>query len=157
MKEQNKYDQMPSSLLDRLQRVLPLADKVADEIAGEETEILDKIIPRMFEVMQKIAKFLCNYVKRGRFSKRSHFLIPQMLMIAERTGDALVYSKDNETFEEMDGELANVIEDFLRAVDVEALRLAKRSGKHSLPQYSVGPFSVALCRASRARASTQPA
>jgi len=50
-------------------------------------------------------------------------------MIAERTGDALVYSKDKEMMEEIDGELANVIEDFLRAVDVEALRLAKRIGK----------------------------
>jgi hypothetical protein len=71
MKEQNKYDQMPSNLLDRLQRVLPLADKVADEIVSEETDILDKIMPRMFEVMQKIAKFLCDYVKHGRFSRRS--------------------------------------------------------------------------------------
>ena len=34
-----------------------------------------------------------------------------------------------ETIEEMDGELANVIEDFTRAVDVEALRFAKKSGK----------------------------
>jgi len=73
MKEQNRYDQLPSSLLDRLRRVLPLADKVADEIVSEETEILDKIMPRMFEVMQKIAKFLCNYVKRGRFSRLSLF------------------------------------------------------------------------------------
>jgi hypothetical protein len=75
MKEQNKYDQMPSVLLDRLQRVFPLADKVADEIVSEETEILDKIMPRMFKVMQKIAEFLCNYVKRGRFSRRSLFWI----------------------------------------------------------------------------------
>ncbi len=78
-------------------------------------------------------------------------------MIAERTGDALIYSKDKEVIEEMDGELAKVIEDFMRAVDVEALRLAKRSGKHSLSQYSVSPFSVASCRTSRARASTQAA
>jgi hypothetical protein len=152
MKEQNKYDQMPSSLLDRLQRVLPLADKVADEIVSEETEILDKIMPRMFGVMQKIAEFLCNYVKRGRFSRRPLSWIPQMLMTAERTGDALVYSKDKEMMEEMDGELANVTEDFLRAVDVEALRLAKRIGKHTWSQYRVSPFSVALCRA---RAPTQ--
>ena len=68
-------------------------------------------------------------------------------MIAERTRDALVYSKDKEMLEEMDRELANVIEDFLRAVDVETLRIAKRSGKHSLSQYDAGPFSVALCRA----------
>ena len=63
-------------------------------------------------------------------------------MIAERAGDALIHSKDKEMLEEMDRELANVIEDFLRAVDVETLRLTKRNGKHSLSQYSVGPFSV---------------
>ena len=154
IQEQNKCDQMPSSLLDHLQRILPLADKVADEIVSEETEILDKIMPRMFDAMQKIAKFLCNYVKRGRFSRWSPFWILQMLMIAGRAGDALIYSEDKEMLEEMDRELASVIEDFLRGVDVETLRLAKRGGKHSLSQYSVGPFSVALCRA---RASTQPA
>jgi len=147
MKEQNKYDQMPSSLLDRLQRILPLADKVADEIVSEETEILDKILPRMFEGMQKIANFLCDYVKRGRFSRPSLFRIPQLLMIAERTGNALIYSKDKEMMEELDGELANVIEDFMRAVNVEALRHAKRFGKYTLSQYRVSPFSVALCRA----------
>ena len=37
-----------------------------------------------------------------------------------------------ETIEELNGELVKVIEDFDRAVDVEALRLAKRSSKHSL-------------------------
>jgi len=57
-----------------------------------------------------------------------------MLMIAERTGDALFRSKDKEVMEEMAEKLANVIEDFLRAVDVETLRLAKRNGKQSLSQ-----------------------
>ena len=154
MKEQNNYDQMPLSLLDRLQRVLPLADKVGDEIVSEGTEILFKIVPRMFEAMQNIAKFLCDYVKRGRFSRQSLLWIPQMLMIAERAGDALIYSKDKEMLEEMDRELANVIEDFLRAVDVEALCLVNITGKHPLSQYRAGPFSVAL---HRAKASTQAA
>ena len=77
-----------------------------------------------------------------------------MLMIVERAGDALIYSKDKETLEEMDRELANVIEDFLRAVDVEALCLARMTGEHSSSQYSAGPFSVALCRA---KASPQAA
>jgi hypothetical protein len=70
-----------------------------------------------------------------------------MLMIAERTGDVLIYSKDKEMIEEMGGELANVIEDFLRAVDFDALRITKRNGKHSWSQYHVSPFSVALYRA----------
>jgi hypothetical protein len=44
------------------------------------------------------------------------------------------------TIEEMDWDLNKVIEDFGRAVDVEALRLAKKSGKHSLSQYDNGLF-----------------
>ena len=63
LKEQNKYDQMPSALLDRLQRILPLGRKVADDIVCEETEILEKVIQRMFGVMHKVADFSCNYVK----------------------------------------------------------------------------------------------
>ena len=76
LKEQNKYEQVPLSLLDRLQRILPLADKVADKIVSEEAEILDELMPRMFEVMQKVAKFSCDYIKHGRFSRRSSFLHP---------------------------------------------------------------------------------
>ena len=76
-----------------------------------------------------------------------------MLMIAERAGDALIHSKDKEVIEEMDEELSKVIEDFLRAVDVEALRLAKRNGKYLSSLYSMRTSLVALCRA---RVSTQP-
>jgi len=66
LKEQNKYDQLPSALLDRMQRILPLADKVAEVFICEEPELLEKITPRMFEVMHKVAKFSCDYVKHGR-------------------------------------------------------------------------------------------
>ena len=52
-----------------------------------------------------------------------------MLTITERAGDALLSSKDKDMMNEMDEELANVIEDFTRAVDVEDLRLTKRIGK----------------------------
>ena len=59
---------MPSILLDRLQRILPLGKKVADDVVCEETEILEKVIRRMFEVMRKVAEFSCNYVKGSRRS-----------------------------------------------------------------------------------------
>jgi hypothetical protein len=75
LKEQNKYDQVPSGLFNRLQRIVPLADKVAEEIVCEETDILEKTIPRMFGVMQQVAEFSCDYVKRGRFGEPSSFLI----------------------------------------------------------------------------------
>ena len=44
-----------------------MAKKVA-EIVSEETEILKELIPRMFDVMHRVAKLSCDYVKRGRSS-----------------------------------------------------------------------------------------
>ena len=58
---------MPSGLCDRVQRIMPLVKKVADKIVSEETEILKELIPRMFEVMHRVAKLSCDYVKRGRW------------------------------------------------------------------------------------------
>jgi hypothetical protein len=47
---------------------LPFANKVADEIICDETDLLEEVIPRMFEVMYRVAKFSCGYVKRGKWS-----------------------------------------------------------------------------------------
>jgi hypothetical protein len=74
LKEQKKYDQVPLGLLNLLQRIVLLADKVADEIICKETDNLEKAIPRMFEVMQRVAEFSCDYVKCGRFGRKSPFL-----------------------------------------------------------------------------------
>ena len=96
--------------------------KVADEIVSEEAEVLDKLMPRMFEVMQKKSRNShATMLKRGHSVGGPPFWILQILMMTLRAGDALIHSKDKEMIEEMDGELAKVIEDFLRAVDVEAL------------------------------------
>jgi len=60
----------------------------------------------------------------------SHLIcIVKLLMIAERTLGGLVHP---EKIEEMDEELTKVIEDFDRAVNVEALRLAKETSKQIL-------------------------
>jgi len=66
-------------------------------------------------------------------------------MIAARTVGGPAYLGG---IEEMERELTKVIGDFDRAVDVEALRLAKKSGKRSLSQ-SAGDrsFSVVSHRA----------
>ena len=62
------------------------------------------------------------------------FWIWQVLMIAVRAVGGLVYP---EVIEEMDRELAKVIEDFDRAVNVEALRLAKETGKPRCPNLNM--------------------
>ena len=46
--------------------------------------------------------------------------------------DGLISSKDKEMMEKMDEDLKKVVEDFDRAVNVEALRLVKETGRHSL-------------------------
>ena len=111
---------MPSGLCDRVQRILPLAKKVADEIA-EDTEILKELIPRMFEVMHGVAKLSCDYVKRGRSWSR--------------TIGGPVYP---EMMEEIDRELIKVIDDFDRAMTFEALRLANETSKLSFYQCVYG-------------------
>ena len=60
---------MPSEFLDRLQSILRLGEKVANDVVCEETEILEKAIQRMYEVMRKIAESSRNYVKG---TKRSY-------------------------------------------------------------------------------------
>ena len=71
MQEKNRYDQIPSGIFNRLQRILPFAEKVADEIVCDETDILEEIIPRMFKVMRQVAEFSCDYVRRGRLGRQS--------------------------------------------------------------------------------------
>jgi len=51
-----------------------------------------------------------------------------------------------EAIEEMEIELAKVIEDFDRAVNIEALRLAKETGKHALSHSGESAFSLVSCR-----------
>ena len=79
---------MPMGILDRLQRILLFADKVADEIVGEETDVLEKTIPRMFKVMETVSRFSCDYVKRGRFGKQSPVLFWDRQVLITRRENA---------------------------------------------------------------------
>jgi hypothetical protein len=75
-------------------------------------------------------------------------------MVAVRTVGGLVHPQK---IEEMERELTEVIEDFDRAMNVEALRLAKKideDSKHSLSQYGDSSFSVVSCRRAGAFAYT---
>ena len=66
MNVQNEYDQIPSVLLDRLKRILHFADKIVeDKIVCEESDLLEGIIPRMYEVMHRVAKVSYDYVTHG--------------------------------------------------------------------------------------------
>ena len=75
----------------------------------------------------------------------NHLLwIWQVLTIAERAVVGLVRP---EAIDELDGELTKVIEDFDRAVNVEALRLVKETGTYALSLSGNSSCSVVPCRA----------
>ena len=119
---------MPSGLCDRVQRILPLVKQVADEIVSDETKVLKELIPRMFEVMYRVAKLSCDYVKRGGWSSAC---IRYVLMITARPIGGPTYQ---EMIGEIDRELTEMIDDFDRAVGVEALRIANETSKLSFSQ-----------------------
>ena len=102
-----------------------MAEKVSEKIVSSETEILKELIPRMFEVMYRVAQLSCDYIKRGRWSSHR---FDNLLMTAARTIGGPAYP---EMIGEMERELNKVIEDFDRAVNVEALHLVNEISKLS--------------------------
>ena len=71
------------------------------------------------------------------------FWVWRALTIVARVVVGLVRPK---TIDELDGELTKVIDDFDRAVNVEALRLAKEAGTYSLSPSDDRSCSVVPCR-----------
>ena len=110
---------MPSVLCNRVQRILPLVNQVADGIISEETKILKDLIPRMFEAMYRVAKLSCEYVKCGMDR-------PLGLTSAD---DRCENGRSLGMIEEMERELTEVIEGFDRAMSLEAIRLANETSK----------------------------
>jgi len=65
-------------------------------------------------------------------------------MIVARTAGGSAYQ---DTIKEIESELTRVVDDFDRAVDVEALRRTKETGEHSFSPILDGSFSTVPCRA----------
>ncbi|PVF92507.1 WD40 repeat-like protein [Serendipita vermifera] len=110
LKKQQQYDEMVSDLSDEIGRVLPLADKVLDDVVREDTKQLSKIIRRMYSLTVDTAEFLCVYVQQSTYV---------------RAAKSFVSSKDQEKISEFKSEFTKSIQDFNQAVNVEALRSIK--------------------------------
>ena len=144
LKQQNEYDQVLSGLLDQLERILRFADVVADKIVAdkivcEEMDILEDLIPRMYEVMHKVVEFSCDYNKHGRSS-------PPPLVPIIAAGMAAT-SAHQKTIKAIESGLMRVAKDFDRAVNVETLRQTKETGEHSFYPSLDRSFSAVPCRA----------
>jgi len=90
-------------------------------------DLLEDVIPRMYGVMHRVATVSCDYVKYGWSSP---------------DGRTVGRSAFWETIEEVNRELTRVVEDFDRAVNVEALRRTKETGKRSFSHSLDRSFST---------------
>ncbi|PVF92449.1 WD40 repeat-like protein [Serendipita vermifera] len=107
LKKQQQYDEIVSDLTDEIGRVLPLADKVLDDVVREDTEQLSKVIKRMHSLTVNTAEFLCVYVQQSSYV---------------RAAKSFISSKDQEKIGGFKNEFSKLIQDFNQAVNVEALR-----------------------------------
>ena len=63
-----------------------------------------------------------------------------MLIVAERTAAGVISSNVKDMITKLNEDLTKIVEDFMRAVDVEALYLAKKTGTHPLSR----PIDIVL-------------
>ena len=113
---------MPSGLIDRLQHISSFTNKGASRIICEDMKLLE-MMPRMFKVMERVAKYSCTHVKHGRWSCSR--LGKAMIVTRAAGGRFYVYQ---ETVKDINKALTKIIKYFSRAVDVEALHFTNESG-----------------------------
>jgi hypothetical protein len=130
LKKQKEYDDTVSSLADRLDRVLPFAEQVLDDSVHDDTEILKRIIERMYTLTMDVAEFTCSYVQKSRLSKcfPRHYTSKPNQKVEKKTKSS-GYPEDEDRINELKDRLGRLVEDFDRAVGVEALNTARRNGK----------------------------
>ena len=65
MKEQKKQDETVSDLADCIGRILPFSTLILDEIICEETEMLERVVRKMFALITDAASFICDYARQS--------------------------------------------------------------------------------------------
>jgi hypothetical protein len=130
LKKQKEYDDTVSSLADRLDRVLPFAKQVLEDSVHDDTEILKRIIERMYTLTMDVAEFTCTYVQKNRLSRcfLRHYT-SKTDHRAEKTTKSGGYPGDEDRINELKDRLGRLVEDFDRAVGFEALNTVRRNGK----------------------------
>jgi hypothetical protein len=130
LKKQKEYDDTISSLADRLDRLLPFAKQVLEDSVHDDTEILKRIIERMYTLTMDVAEFTCAYVQKSHLSRcfLGHYT-PDLDHRAEKLTKSSGYPAEEERINDLKDRLGRLVEDFDRAVGVEALNTARRNGE----------------------------
>ncbi|KAG8819412.1 hypothetical protein FRC19_009795 [Serendipita sp. 401] len=110
LKEQQKRDQMISSLASHLGRILPFAFKGLEQAVEDNADILRRTIERLYVLAVDVAEFAYDYIKRDRFKRLAKSIIS--------TRDQQIISELTSSFEEM-------VIDFERAINIETLKAVR--------------------------------
>ncbi|PVG02869.1 WD40 repeat-like protein [Serendipita vermifera] len=117
LEEQQKYDEMMSSLGDRLGRVLPFAEQVLDDCIHDDASTLRRLVNEMYILTLEVADFACGYVQQS---------------ILRRTLKAVSTYEDVVKINDLRERLGKLVEDFGRAMDVEILKTVRRNEEQDL-------------------------
>ncbi|KIM24838.1 hypothetical protein M408DRAFT_331512 [Serendipita vermifera MAFF 305830] len=112
LKEQRKYDEMVSDLAIGVDRILPFANRTLEDVLYDDADVLEDVIRRLHETVVDTATFLCVYAKRSP---------------ARRTLKSVINPEDHVKIKGLNDNFTKLKEDFDRAVDVEALKIARKN------------------------------
>ena len=121
---------MVSDLAWGIERILPFATHVLEDVLYDETELLDEAVRKLYDIITDTAEFIVGYPKRSPISALC--LLWCCSAINRQVGRAaklIISVSDRHRIEGFQGAFGKLKEDFDRAVDVAALRMARRNGK----------------------------
>jgi hypothetical protein len=62
---------MVSELTDQIEHLLPFAKQAMEEIVYDDTELLEGVIRKLYNLVMDMAEFICGYVKKSPTSMSS--------------------------------------------------------------------------------------
>ncbi|PVF92580.1 hypothetical protein CPB86DRAFT_819499 [Serendipita vermifera] len=114
LKKHQEYNDAISSLVERLDRLIPFMEQVVEDSVHDNMEILKRVIERLHNLTIDVAEFTCDYVQRGRLKPS------RMSRGSLQIGERIIELKDG---------LGRLVEDLDRAIGVEAFNTARRNGE----------------------------
>lgn len=130
MKEQRKYDDLVSDLVDRVGRMLPFIKPLQAENMDDDIELLEGVIKKVYDLILDTAEFITGYVRRSALSMSR--AVQESLYVnhkIERTWKFIISMQDRDRIAGLVEDFGKLETDFDRAVNVEALKVAKKNSK----------------------------
>ena len=128
---------MVSDLAEHVNRISPLINRAQETVVENsvvergETDLLEEALCNMFDLIKKVALFICDYVKESPASMFHLSDDPSVIWCsAGRAIKATISSEDQNKIRELVDAFGKLGKDFDRAVNVENLITIRNIGKY---------------------------